>query len=1537
MRFLHRAENGDLTLTKDIVNEDERPRYAALSHTWLIESEEVSFSDMMGGRAPQKPEGLAKIRFCAEQAAEDGLEHICKPAAALFLIHISSKWTKVWLGLLRAPHLDDELRYVERADQVSEAVISMFQWYRRATHCYALLTDVSATKHDVTDSSSGQPWESAFRNSRWFKRGWTLQELLAPPSVEFFSADWVRLGDRQSLERHIHEITDIPLEALQGEPLARFPVAQRLSWAEHRQTKRKEDKAYSLLGIFGVFMPLIYGEGDHAFIRLREEIDKQHGTVARLDHLLTTLPTTPSAAFNSRENQHEPMCLPDTRVDLLHDITRWADGSDEKSIYWLNGIAGTGKSTVARTVAKHYHDQGRLGGSFFFSRGGGDAGHAAGLFTTLAVQLAKNIHAVQPHICNAIAEHNEIAQSAFREQWEQLIVNPLLQAESAIEHSAIVLVIDALDECDSEPDIRMLLRLLSSTERLKQTRLRVFITSRPEVPIRSGFQRIPEAERQGFVLHDIAPTLVNQDLTVFFENSLANIRDECGLPLSWPGSHIVARLVDISSGLFIWASTACRYISEGGQFARDRVRKLLSGHRTRVGPQKQLDKIYMTVLQESIRPGYEEHEKAELCIRHKKVLGAIILLMSPLSLNSLARLLDISADTISATLQHLHTIINIPTESGRPIRLHHPSFRDFLLDPDRCHDPDFWIDAKKVHKDFAKHSIRLMSTMLRPNMCDLSSPGVLNCDIEHTRVLSCIPSELQYTCLYWAEHYRQGGIHVRDADVTDKFYRKHFLHWLEALSLMRASSEMAAITRIYQSLLSHTDNSKQLPFVKDSRRLIVGLQSRIEQAPLQVYSAALVYSKHSNQLRNHFWDQMIPLIKYVRVVTADAPEPKDDYNYVNNLAFTPNGRELASGSIDEWVRVWNVPERRILTKYEGQDDKISSVAISPDGQLLASGSDDSTIRLWNMNTKKTHCVLTGHTKWVNAVAFSPDGKYLASGSMDESIRLWDVMEGKEVEMLELNLSCINALAFSADGSLLASGTVGQSIPLWDVEKHRLRMTLEGHAGPINSVEFSRGADWLVSGSDDMTIRIWDVAAGTEVRKLIGHTKKVWAVTFSHDKTYVASGSEDGVVRLWNANNGDTICKLEGHTSGINAVVYSPDGSLLASCSFNDEVRLWDAKTGETRGKLPDFDEATMSGVPMHATSGSEQEFEDIDGLRGHESAITCLRFSPDGQLVVSGSHDATLKVWTKEGAEKHKLVGHTGSISYVAFSPSGDLIASASVDTTVKLWNVVSGEGVHTLEGHSNVVRLIRFSSDGRMLASCSVDKTISLWSIESGDLTSTLRCHSDTVNDIAFAPDDSHLASCSDDKTICLWRIKSKSTVLVHTMKAHDDSVSSVAFSPDGRLLVSCSVDKTVKTWSAAGGALLQTFLGHKLPVNAAAFSRDGKRLASSSDDETIRIWPIDNEAGEDTMIMGVVVRSVSFTACGRFIETDRGWISIGSSPEKPSSISRALFVTENWVKCDQNDALWLLEDYHAASVATRDETTVLGHSSGAISFIEF
>jgi hypothetical protein len=243
MRLLHFNNDTDFSLTEFF--EDDIPEYAILSHRWGVE--EVTFKDMTNGTSKAKA-GYGKIQFCGEQARRDNLEYFWVDTCCI-----------------------DKSSSAE----LSEAINSMFRWYQKAARCYVYLSDVSIQKRKASDTSAVCTWESAFRESKWFTRGWTLQELLAPRLVEFYSRESKSLGSKRTLEQQIHEITGVPATAFRANSLSQFDVNERFSWAKSRQTTHGEDKAYSLLGIFDVHMPLLYGEGEvKAFLRLREAIDR---------------------------------------------------------------------------------------------------------------------------------------------------------------------------------------------------------------------------------------------------------------------------------------------------------------------------------------------------------------------------------------------------------------------------------------------------------------------------------------------------------------------------------------------------------------------------------------------------------------------------------------------------------------------------------------------------------------------------------------------------------------------------------------------------------------------------------------------------------------------------------------------------------------------------------------------------------------------------------------------------------------------------------------------------------------------------------------------------------------------------------------------------------------------------------------------------------------------------------------------------------------------------------------------------------------
>jgi hypothetical protein len=515
--------------------------------------------------------------------------------------------------------------------------------------------------------------------------------------------------------------------------------------------------------------------------------------------VLDRLPIATGAVFDSHAEEHNPACLPGTRVDLLHVVKEWVEDCDAKAVFWLNGMAGTGKSTISRTVARSFAEKEDLSASFFFKRGEQDRGNAARLFTTIASQLIAKEPALAAHVRAAIDADPAVTGKALQQQFDKLVLQPLGKLESVPNKTRrIVLVIDALDECEQDNDIRVIIHLLPQAKALTSIQLKAFVTSRPELPIRLGFNRI-KGQYQDIVLHETPKQIIEHDITAFLNHRLAKVREDYNtllhsnrqLSLDWPGPAAVRDLTQMAVPLFIFAATVCRFIEDqvwsdpAGQLAKVLEYQL----RTRQSEIDKLDATYRPIL-DQLFTGTGAAKKL-LANEFRTVVGSIVLLAEPLSISSLARLLDIDKSVIERRLMTLHSVLSVPDSAESPVRMFHLSFRDFLVDPDRRNTNPFWVDEREAHKRIAVRCLELLSGSghLKKDICKLELTGVARTDIHQTVIDSHLPPDVRYACLYWVYHMEESNACITDEHQAYVFLKIHFLHWLEALSLLGKLSD----------------------------------------------------------------------------------------------------------------------------------------------------------------------------------------------------------------------------------------------------------------------------------------------------------------------------------------------------------------------------------------------------------------------------------------------------------------------------------------------------------------------------------------------------------------------------------------------------------------------------------------------------------------------------------------------------------------------------------------------------------------------------
>jgi WD40 repeat protein/tRNA A-37 threonylcarbamoyl transferase component Bud32 len=516
---------------------------------------------------------------------------------------------------------------------------------------------------------------------------------------------------------------------------------------------------------------------------------------------------------------------------------------------------------------------------------------------------------------------------------------------------------------------------------------------------------------------------------------------------------------------------------------------------------------------------------------------------------------------------------------------------------------------------------------------------------------------------------------------------------------------------------------------------------------------------------------------------------------VTGIAFSPDGRRLASARYDGAIQVWDAATGKETLTLRGHSSGVRGVAFSPDGRRIAAADEDRTVKVWDAATGRQTLTLTGHADFVFAVAFSPDGRHIASASFDRTIRVWDAATGKETLTLRGHGKAVMGVAFSPDGRRLASAGADGVVKVWNAATGQEIFALRGEKGRIRCVAFSPDGRRLSSAGENGTVKVWDAAAGQESLSPGTHVDSI-----RMSEVIDSFGSRG---HSWSFGAAD----LLSQTFGDSGVAFSPDSRhVVAATGWTQDVNMWNAVTGQK-----------------------------VLTLLGYRGRFGNAAISPDGRRFTFASSDQTVKVFdAATGKATLSLGGHAGNIWGTAFSPDGRHLASFG-DETVRIWDAVLGREIRTLLGHAGGVSDVAFSPDGGRLASIHSGGTVKVWDTATGQELLTFRGGG---SHLAFSPDGRLLASGSGE-TVKFWDAATGQEETL-TLRGHLRGVRGVSFSPDGQRLASASFDGTVKVWDAAVGQEILTFYvgGPPCGASAVAFSPDGTRLAAVSDLGVVKIW---------------------------------------------------------------------------------------------------
>ncbi|KAF8761304.1 WD40 repeat-like protein [Rhizoctonia solani] len=1189
----------------------------------------------------------------------------------------------------------------------------------------------------------------------------------------------------------------------------------------------------------------------NANISILKAVNEQTAYVQKqaMEARLKNMSPATAAVFDSAEshNVRRRSCAPGTRTAQIKLLLDWAHDPEVGRTCWLNGMAGTGKTTIAYSVCEALKEEYQLAASFFCSRTIPQCRQVKHIIPSIAYQLARFSLPFWLALDKALEADPDTHTLALETQYKKLIVEPLLASQDSLPRSFIV-VIDALDECENEGIVGQILDLLLSTKYTLP--VRYLMSSRPE-----------------------------KEITRRTEN--------CGNTSDNPPRRCGA--------LFIYASTICRYIRQAHEVDALGEALNLITNSTAI-PMKQdnknvIDDLYTTILLTAFhRSEIDEMRETKM----RDILETVICAMEPMTLHTIGQVVGLkNAEQVDRLLKPLRSVLNVGKENKLVTPLH-ASFPDFMLSKDRS--KDLCCERGKRHAQMAKVCLELISKAEPQfNICRLPSSHLLDSEVDDldTRITNSISQGLSYACRHWPTHLGFAEHQDEFVGSVRHFFSSRLLLWMEIINLtkhIRYGTTM--IQNVEKWCSEHKVPEDMTKLVHDASQFVsVYANHPVSRSTPHIYVSMLPFWPPSRPVSVAYMPRTTGIIEpegtaMARRRLALIATWKVSSRRIRSIGLSGDGTRLAvhnEGSIE----VYDTSTGETISSLTNECTRgVHSVAISPDGTQVAFakyraayiwnvGNRGTTANLFPNLTPSIKCIafssdgcracgtrngevhihalhdditsrgpLKGHTEEVTSIAFSRDSLRLASASGDGTVRVREVRTGQTVgEPFKEHTRSVYSVCYSPDGSRLASASWDHSIQVRGVSSGTMAPELLTiHTPHPRSIAFSPSGAFIASGSADKAIRVYDARTGQIVLgPLDGHTERVTSLIFSPDSARLYSCSRDGTVRIWNVQDlgtHHTLSKAPALSSGVYRIRYSNSGKQLVSDSSDGTLHVWDVKTGELV----------------------------MEPLRGHQKAVLSVDYSHSDTYIASASSDGTLRIWDAlSGSDIHGPIEHSNRVNCVRFSPDDSCIASGSLDGTVKIWDVTSGQQIvelfrahefhvatsvelspdgqqvafgygsisdlgdsedplygairvvdrstgDTVAGPINVqdfITSIEFSPNGMRLVSGSYDKSVRIWDVQTGEQlvacgeveddtrrddkdSNNDRGHRKEVNSVAFSPNGHYVASGSDDMTVCIWDAENGNLVL-GPLKAHTSRVYFVQFSPDSSHIASCSDDRTV------------------------------------------------------------------------------------------------------------------------------------------------